>query len=246
MIRTFTEEQLYKLPYNPAGLLLLALRDLEAVERDPQVAVDMSSWVLKHSAYKGALAVVEGGEVKTEAVCSVCMAGAVLRAELPTVFSELEERIQWSPDRMRQLGYISGTEAAALEAINDFRIGLLGQGLARLANPAARSRRATGQIGGVPQATGVLRQLGDAWVSQSLRYGLQLQQHPLTSGESGPELNIVEYREADAAGERSKNDLRHVCSAWFETPIELRSAAMELIRRKWLQADYPYLAELPE
>lgn len=105
-----------KLPDKPSELLLLALADLEAVERDPRYRVNMATWL-----------------ERVDGVCYVCFAGAVMAqtcgvgdsitprdGDIEDVFGKKVGRKLRALDYFR-LGWVD--EALDMFGIDQFRVG---------------------------------------------------------------------------------------------------------------------------
>lgn len=97
------------LPNKPSELLLLAIKDLEKVEKSKRLIVDMGHWVSPHA----------GGYEIPKGKCAVCLAGAVLVRSLGVTTSNGG----FTPEDFNK--NICG-KARALDA---FRSGFVGGGL---------------------------------------------------------------------------------------------------------------------
>lgn len=94
-----------KLPNKPSNLILRALKDLRAVEKNPKYRIDMRDW---HSTYQ----YLDGTKV-----CSVCFAGAVMVQSL-----NIPSTISVVPSDQGS-GLFTKKDIQKLEALDFFREG---------------------------------------------------------------------------------------------------------------------------
>jgi hypothetical protein len=104
------------LPDRPSELILLALSDLEAVEKMPGYKVDMETW---HHYYPS-----ESSCSVSTPVCHVCFAGAVMANTLKVPITDCVH----PEDSM----WLDEDTTLKLLALNSFREGLIYQGLERM------------------------------------------------------------------------------------------------------------------
>jgi hypothetical protein len=101
------------LPTVPSQLIRLALADLRKVEEDPKYTVNMGSW--------------HEGDPYHDAICPVCLAGAVMAK---TIGVSRDEDV--TPSDLMRFGRISKADRDALVALDFFRTGNVAQGLEEL------------------------------------------------------------------------------------------------------------------
>lgn len=106
------------LPNVPSKLILIALGDLEKMERAKGYQIDMEVWHDPDPHGVVAAAQVENKDAKSE-VCSVCLAGSVMVCSL----GNKNKNKTLSPHKF------STRLAGQLEAINHFREGAVEEGL---------------------------------------------------------------------------------------------------------------------
>ena len=127
-----------RLPKKPSALILLALGDLAKAERSAQYRIDMGSW---HVGIDAEPASYDPETCKAEksgeaSCCAVCLAGSVMAFSLNV------------PDTLSIEPYAYPRDVRhALLAINDFRVGDVGEGLEGMGVPAAKIRRARDAFG---------------------------------------------------------------------------------------------------
>lgn len=89
------------LPEKPSELIRVALADLDKIEKTPGYEIVMSDW---HVPFGGR--------------CEVCLAGAVIASQRPTLKNEDLQPYHFPP-----------ATCGALEALNQFRMGFIEDGL---------------------------------------------------------------------------------------------------------------------
>jgi hypothetical protein len=108
-----------RLPDLPSEALLMAVRDLEAVERMKSVTVNMGQWLTRRNGTK------RKGSV---APCEVCFAGAVMRRGLPK--AALDSRLSSDNAEIRPELFNAKTERK-LDGLDEFRRGHVLRALSR-------------------------------------------------------------------------------------------------------------------
>lgn len=98
-----------RLPKRPSKLLLVALRDLRAIEQDSRYTVDMRVWHNPEFSY---------GLLGSVRVCEVCLAGAVIARSFRTPIQRGVTPGNLTPSRRRKL-----------YALDAFRQGCIHSGL---------------------------------------------------------------------------------------------------------------------
>lgn len=107
---------MFRLPNKPSKLIRLAIKDLEAVEKNPRYTIDMTTWHTPSSGLKG---------------CFVCLAGAVMAQTLRAD----REGNRLPHDFKKTFGLLPSKNHKRLEALDFFRRGLLYAGLQVLGYP---------------------------------------------------------------------------------------------------------------
>lgn len=109
-----------RLPKKLSDLILLALGDLEAVERSSRFKVDMKDWFSVKNAirYQAGRARVNSSLTSETAHCTVCFAGAVMARSLDAVEKSLNLE-----DEGYMTPYDFGNNENKLQALNSIRLG---------------------------------------------------------------------------------------------------------------------------
>lgn len=125
-----------RLPKKLSDLILLALEDLEAAERNPRFKIDMKDWfhVKNATRYRDGETRLNHSLTSETAQCTVCFAGAVMAGSLNGVEKSLNLR-----DEGYMTPYDFGKNDRKLQALNSIRTGDVTQALEELGRARPKS-----------------------------------------------------------------------------------------------------------